>query len=270
MKNAKIICLVAAALVTFVSEAWTYGRTSTNGSVRVALIAEGCLDNGMVVTRRTVTDAVSAAGFVPLVLPNIADTNQVEAILDRVDALVVFGALNKQNYRRRSAFELPLIRRAAARNIPVVGFCHGHQQINRAFGGEVSRNPTNVAVKVVHHGKENPYVKDCFHEVTVKPGTLLAKTLGEGRQIVNSSHDFSISKLADGFTATATSDDGVIEAIEHRTLPVYGFQFHPERIASVRHDPRFVKIVKAALEGGREFALPQKVQKQAERPVSVR
>lgn len=217
---------------------------------KVALIAEGCVGNGLVVTRQTVTEAIAAAGFMPLVLPNVSCTNRIDEILDRADALVIFGSVKGETPIRRK-FETRLIRRAAARGIPVVGFCHGQQVINQAFGGEIGRNPTNAVVKVVHHGKENPYVKDCFHKVTVKPGTLIANGLGEGERTVNSSHDFCITRLADGFEVTAVAEDGVIEAIEHRRLPVFGFQFHPERIVFGTRDPGFVKIIRDALEGVR-------------------
>ena len=47
---------------------------------------------------------------------------------------------------------------------------------------------------------------------------------------------------------TARAPDGVVEAIEHRTLPVVGFQFHPEYMA-VRGDERALALLKAALEG---------------------
>ena len=228
----------------------TDGGAEAASRTKVALIAEGCVDNGLVVTRQTVTDSIAAAGFMPLVLPNVPCTNRVDEVLDRADALVIFGAMKGETPVRKK-FERRLILRAAERGIPVVGFCHGQQVINLAFGGKIGRNPTNAAVRVVHHGKENPYVKDCFHKITVKPGTLMANGLGEGEQTVNSSHNYCITSLADGFEVTAVAEDGVIEAIEHRLMPVFGFQFHPERIAYNTRDPRFVKLIRDALEGVR-------------------
>lgn len=224
------------------------GEGETAARTRVALVAEGCANNGLVVTRRTVTDSIAEAGFVPLVLPNVSCTNGVDDVLGRADALVVFGSL-KGELPVRKEFERRLIRRAAERGIPVVGFCHGHQVINLAFGGKIGRNPTNAAVRVVHHGKENPYVKDCFHKIKVTPDSLIAKGLGEGEQTVNSSHNYCITELAPDFRITAVAEDGVIEAIEHNFLPVFGFQFHPERIAFMTHDPRFVKLIREALAG---------------------
>lgn len=248
------MCLSAGLLLMAVAVGG-YGAAAAEGGTaaartKVALIAEGCVNNGLVVTRRTVTDSIAEAGFVPLVLPNVSCTNGVDDVLDRADALVIFGSIKGEQPVRKE-FEQRLIRRAAERRIPVVGFCHGHQVINRAFGGKIGRNPTNVAVRVVHHGKENPYVKDCFHKIRVTPGSLVARGLGEGVQTVNSSHNFCITELAPDFRVTAVAEDGVIEAIEHKTLPVFGFQFHPERIAFMTHDPHFVKLIRDALENAR-------------------
>lgn len=89
-------------------------------------------------------------------------------------------------------------------------------------------------------------MRDCFHAADVKPGTLIARALGEGRRRINTSHYYCIGRLADGFEVTATAEDGVIEAIEHRTLPITAFQFHPERLSP--SDPRFVELIRFALE----------------------
>ena len=215
------------------------------GMPKIALIAEGCRTNGMVTVRRTVTDAIVQAGYVPLVLPDTHKPELEDAMLEHADALVIFGGL-KGDVPRRVEFEMRLIRTAAARKMPVVGFCHGLQTINRALGGTIHRNPTNVSVKIVHHDTVSPYVRDCFHSADIKPGTLIARALGAGRQRINTSHNYCIDKLADGFDVTATAEDGVIEAIEHRTLPITAFQFHPERLSP--SDPRFVELIRLALE----------------------
>lgn len=215
------------------------------GAPKIALIAEGCRTNGMVMVRRTVTDAIVQAGYVPLVLPDTHKSELEDSMLEHADALVIFGGL-KGDVPRRVEFEMRLIRAAAARKMPVVGFCHGLQTINRALGGTIHRNPTNASVKVVHHDTVSPYVRDCFHSADIKPGTLIARALGAGRQRINTSHNYCIDRLADGFDVTATAEDGVIEAVEHRTLPITAFQFHPERLSP--SDPRFAELIRLALE----------------------
>ena len=217
--------------------------------VKVVAIADTCPTNGFAMARVTNTDALSAAGYLPVIIPRIADTNLLAAAMDRADALLLVGGVKEQDYEGRIQFELLLMRLAIERGLPIVGFCHGHQCINRYFGGtvvKVSDATKDVATKVVHHGKESPYVKDCFHMANVKPGSHLAEAFGATRIEVNTSHNYCVGKLGDGLEVTARSDDGVVEAIEHRTLPVTGFQFHPERI--FRRDPRYLGIIIDALE----------------------
>ena len=86
------------------------------------------------------------------------------------------------------------------------------------------------------------------HGATVLPGnSLMSRTLGEGRVMVNSSHKYRCEEIAPGFRVTAVSeDDGIVEAIEHETKPIYGFQFHPESYR--RKDPRFLDLVRSAFE----------------------
>ena len=239
MRAGRMLGLLAAALLAA-------GCTTTVPRAKVVAIVDACTTNGFIMARHTNSDAISAAGFVPVVVPRIADTNLLAAALDRADALVLTGFVKGNDYHARVAFEHMLMRMALERGLPVLGFCHGHQAINTYFGGTLARVPQDATPKVVHHGRESPYVKDCFHMIDVKPGTRLAEGFGVTRVEVNTSHNFCISKLGEGLEVTARSDDGIIEAVEHRTLPVTGFQFHPERI--FRRDPRYLRIIRDALD----------------------
>ena len=198
------------------------GCASTGGRTKVALIVDSCSTNGQIIVSRGMVNAVSMAGFLPVILPNLADTNHMDEMVAH------------------------MVRKAAARGLPVVGVCNGIQQVNVAFGGTYARNEKVVERPLVH--RQNVNWKWLYHEIDAKPGSLVAKYLGEGRVTVNSSHNYSLARVADGFEVTARAPDGVVEAIEHRTLPVVGFQFHPEYMA-VRGDERALALLKAALEG---------------------
>ena len=138
---------------------------------------------------------------------------------------------------------------ASAQNKPILGICNGHQQINVALGGTYGPNVTNAPVKVGHSWIASTWTNDQFHVVNVKPGSLMAKTFGEGRQKVNTSHKYSVKKIAPGFEVTAVAEDGVVEAIEHRTKPIVGVQFHPERLFVRDGNETALALIKAALEG---------------------
>ncbi len=100
--------------------------------------------------------------------------------------------------------------------IPVLGVCLGHQAIGKAFGADIIRAPE------VKHGKED--------SVTFKASLLyqsLPQTISAGRY-----HSLIIDKstLSDHLKINAENEQGIIMGIEHKALPIYGVQFHPESI----------------------------------------
>ncbi|MGC1588066.1 MAG: aminodeoxychorismate/anthranilate synthase component II [Rhodomicrobium sp.] len=102
--------------------------------------------------------------------------------------------------------------------IPLLGVCLGHQTIGQAFGGRVIRAP------VLMHGK----LSKIYHE-----GTSLFRGLESGFEATRY-HSLIVEAetLPASLAVTAHTSDGLIMALQHRTEPVFGVQFHPESIAS--------------------------------------
>ena len=107
---------------------------------------------------------------------------------------------------------------AAAGRIPILGVCLGHQAIGQAFGGKVIRAPEPM------HGKVS--------EVTHDGSGLFADV--PSPVAVTRYHSLIVQRdtLPDCLAVTAESADGLIMGLAHRTLPIWGVQFHPESIAS--------------------------------------
>lgn len=112
---------------------------------------------------------------------------------------------------------LEVIRKANGR-MPILGVCLGHQAIGQVYGGSVVRAPEPMHGKVsrVHHtgksvfrGLNNDFLATRYHSLTIDPPSMPAS-----------------------LDVTATSEDGVIQGVMHKTHPVHGVQFHPESIAS--------------------------------------
>jgi anthranilate synthase/aminodeoxychorismate synthase-like glutamine amidotransferase len=108
--------------------------------------------------------------------------------------------------------------RAVSDRIPTLGVCLGHQAIGEALGGQVARAPRPV------HGTRCRVDHD---ETGLFAG--LPSPLSAGRY-----HSLCVveKSLPDTLRVTARSDDGVIMALAHRTLPLFGVQFHPESVLS--------------------------------------
>jgi anthranilate synthase/aminodeoxychorismate synthase-like glutamine amidotransferase len=113
---------------------------------------------------------------------------------------------------------LELIARLASK-IPILGVCLGHQAIGQAFGGKVVRAPR------VMHGKTSPILHD---------GTALFAGIASPMQATRY-HSLVVepASFPDALAVTARTAEGEIMALQHRTLPVWGVQFHPESILTV-------------------------------------
>ena len=106
----------------------------------------------------------------------------------------------------------------AAGTMPILGVCLGHQAIGQVYGGKVVRAPEPMHGKLsrVHHtgksvfrGLNNDFLATRYHSLTIDPPSMPGS-----------------------LEVTATSDDGVIQGVMHKSHPVHGVQFHPESIAS--------------------------------------
>src|SRR6266540_3946775 len=136
-----------------------------------------------------------------------------EVIARKPNAILISPGPGRPENAGRS---VELIAAAEARAIPLLGVCLGHQAIATHHGGVVERAPAprhGKSSRVTHHGAgifaglSNPFVAGRYHSLVVREKGLPPE-----------------------LTVTARSEDGVVMAISHRSLPVFGVQFHPESV----------------------------------------
>lgn len=149
-------------------------------------------------------------------------------------------------YPERDRMELGLVQAAVRRNMPLLGICRGIQVINVALGGTLAQHVEG------HTGKNDTFDKPLFHTISVRPRSLLDRTLGSGLSLETNSyhHQAILSRdLAPALLASGIAADGVIEAVEHPVHPwLLGVQWHPERLYELgeAHQRLFTAFVAAA------------------------
>lgn len=119
----------------------------------------------------------------------------------------------------RDLRELALTRTFAARSAPIFGICRGLQVINIAFGGTLRQH-------IEGHCQVDG--ADRLHETHTDDALL--RSLYGTRFTVNSAHHQSVDRLGASLRAVQWAGDGTIEALRHKTLPIFAVQWHPERL----------------------------------------
>jgi gamma-glutamyl-gamma-aminobutyrate hydrolase PuuD len=183
-------------------------------------------------------DAVARAGGIPVLLP--PQEHGAEVLIGRLDALVLTGGsdVTPEHYRQqphprttvirpwRDEWELRLLRRALAADLPVLGVCRGAQLLNVALGGTLDQHVPDTLGHQGHCPAPGVFGRT---RVALRSGSTLAGLLGPETK-VDCYHHQALDEVAQGLEVTGTSDDGTVEAIE---MPgrrfVLGVQWHPEQ-----------------------------------------
>jgi len=189
--------------------------------------------------------ALESAGLVPLVVPPLSSEGSVDAILDRVDGVVLTGGedVEPSLYRQarssecgisnidRDRTEIALVRAAQKRRMPVLAICRGPQLLNVALGGTLFQDiPTEVPNALPHQVGDDRSAR--VHPVTIDDGSLIADAIGSTSITVNSLHHQSVRDVAPGLKVTARAPDGIIEGLESESDDwwVMAVQWHPEEM----------------------------------------
>jgi anthranilate synthase/aminodeoxychorismate synthase-like glutamine amidotransferase len=166
---------------------------------------------------------LGALGETPVVRRN--DAVRIDEIADLAPRAIVLSP--GPGVPADAGVTVEVVRRWSGR-IPILGVCLGHQAIGEAFGGRVVRAHRVMHGKtsrIDHEGSElfaglpTPLEVMRYHSLIVERASLPA---------------------AFRVTASSAADDGEVQAMRHRDLPVWGVQFHPESIFTA-HGERLLK-----------------------------
>ncbi|WP_430293159.1 gamma-glutamyl-gamma-aminobutyrate hydrolase family protein [Pseudomonas sp. B1-22] len=205
---------------------------------------------------------ISGAAGIPVIIPSLGDAIDQEAMLAAFDGLLFTGSssnVEPHHYSgsaseagtlhdsARDSTTLPLIRRAVAAGIPVLGICRGFQEMNVAFGGSLHQKVHEVEGFMDHREPADQPLEVQYglrHAVSVQPGGVFAGIGLPSQFQVNSIHGQGVERLAPGLRVEALAPDGLVEAfsVEGAAFAV-GVQWHPEW--QVETNPNYLAIFQA-------------------------
>lgn len=126
----------------------------------------------------------------------------------------------------RDKVELELVNRCVYEGKPILGICRGHQVVNVALGGTIYQDMNDQMLEI--HA-QTPEGESKVHPARVAIMTMLDDLYGN-EIMVNSSHHQAIRGFGQGLYRTAWDENGVVEAMQHGSLPIWTVQFHPEQM----------------------------------------
>lgn len=164
-------------------------------------------------------------GLLPIFLCSEIDDLETYISALQPDGIMLGSGNDIGEYPKRDALETYLLDYATQHQLPVFAICRGAQMINNYLGGELIPVEGQVATRGQIFGK-------------------LAEKYSYTE--VNGYHNFAINPetLPKELEVVATSKDGIVKAIQHKTLPWVGGMWHPEREPSVsEQDKQLIKDV---------------------------
>lgn len=197
---------------------WIAGCPDKTANYQTALHALGC---SSITSLNPPKTQEALESFDGLVLPGGGDIDPV-----------LFSQQNcgsRQIEPEMDRAQLALLHGFITAGKPVLGICKGMQLINVYFGGNIRQHLPTSKTHAYEEG-------DRYHPTTAIPDTLLYQLYAE-RFTVNSAHHQGIEKPGRQLAVMQYADDRVIEGLYHKTLPIVGVQWHPERLHPIPDIP---------------------------------
>ncbi|OGZ17272.1 MAG: hypothetical protein A2494_00355 [Candidatus Lloydbacteria bacterium RIFOXYC12_FULL_46_25] len=211
--------------------------------------------------RRECVTALEQAGGTPLIIA-ASNTPSIQEICGIMEGLYLTGGddIHPSFYGEaiaphyvgtldmsRDQLERELVIYAVEHHIPIFGICRGMQALNVFLGGALYQDIACEQKKAIEHRLTCADRAFLAHPIKVKEGTRISNIMGGRDFMVNSIHHQGVKELGKDLIATATSPDGLIEAIELPDHPfTIGVEWHPEELKDDASRQLFIEFVNAA------------------------
>ncbi|MGA9994979.1 MAG: gamma-glutamyl-gamma-aminobutyrate hydrolase family protein [Pyrinomonadaceae bacterium] len=193
---------------------------------------------------RHYSEAVEAAGGVPVHLPLIPRADYIRSVMDGLDGILLPGSdsdVDPLLYGRephpmlgsvqplKDETDLLVLAEVERRATPLLAICFGMQILNVSRGGQLIQDIPSQMPDAIKHEQGVPRDRRS-HRIRFLEGSLLSRLAGGESAIVNSHHHQAIETVGKQLVATAWTSDGLVEALEdvRQERFVLAVQWHPE------------------------------------------
>jgi putative glutamine amidotransferase len=193
---------------------------------------------------RHYSEAVEAAGGVPVHISLIPKFAYIEAVVDGLDGILLPGSDSDVDPLRygqqphpalgvvqtiKDETDLMVIEAVERRRMPLLAICFGMQVLNVSRGGTLIQDISSQVPDAIKHEQGVPRDRPS-HRINILENSKLSHIGGSLNALVNSHHHQAIESVGADLVATAWTSDGVIEAMEDPRSDrfVMAVQWHPE------------------------------------------
>lgn len=197
---------------------------------------------------RDYSEAVEAAGGIPVHVPLIPDANYIKSVVSGLDGILLPGCDSdvdpsyygedphpklKRVVPEKDSTDMLVLEYAEQANLPVLAICYGMQILNIARGGTLIQDIEAQVENCVKHEQGAPLDRNS-HAISIagesRLAALLEKVTERNETKVNSHHHQAVRTTGRDLTAIAWANDGIIESIQDPRSDrfVLGVQWHPE------------------------------------------
>lgn len=193
---------------------------------------------------RYYSEAVEAAGGVPVHLALIPRADYVASVAQRLDGVLLPGSASDvdplryghephrglgQVHPLRDETDALLLSEVERRRLPLLAICFGLQIWNVVRGGTLVQDIATQLPQAIKHEQGAPRERRS-HRVRLLSGSVVAELAACETGLVNSHHHQAVETAGENLRATAWTHDGLIEALEDTRQDRWaiGVQWHPE------------------------------------------
>ena len=217
---------------------------------------------------RDYSEAVEAAGGVPVHISLIPKREYILSVVDQLDGVLLPGSDSDVDPLRYGAdphprlgtvqsikddTDLLVLEEIENRRLPLFAICFGMQVLNVHRGGTLIQDILSQMPKAIKHEQGAPRNRPS-HRIELAPPSRVASLAQSNAAVVNSHHHQALEKIGQNLTATAWASDGLVEAVEDPRDDrfVLAVQWHPE--IGWRHDRFSQALFQSFIEAARGFA----------------